>query len=360
MQSTFSLPDHSIHRIDVLGDDAIRQFPSYIRSIHEFASLLEPDLPLGSIYAYGVTLTEDQRIETQVRRRNAIIASIHDAETKAAAEAVPFLYVPIAIPVEPTPPAATASALNIEKWKQDLSNYKAYRRGMKTLLGTILSTVGSTRLTALRNLPGGIVELTVQELLIHLREDCGTPTEAAITSIMADIESPITSEQAFHAEATSKNQLFTYLSDAGQGLSEAQKLRFLDKTVAHLSNIVQALAHYRQTATILSNRSYVAAIAHIILHKDSFATTIADAGYAGHASHKSFNQPTDFWDNLITRIASAAAASSSKTSTIQHKPDKNKQTKGKVPKPKAWCSHHKVSSHSDADCRVQHPELVED
>jgi hypothetical protein len=360
MQASFTLPDYSVHRIDALGDNAIKQFPSFMRSIHEYASLLEPDLPLGSIYAYGVTMTEEERIESQARRRATTIAAIQDNEARAAAEATPFVYVPTVFPTEPAAPPATASALTIEKWKQELLNFKSYRRGIKTLLGTILSTVGSTRLTALRNLPGGIVELTVQGLLTYLREDCGTPTEASIISIMSDIDSTITSELSFHAEATTKNQLFTFLSDAGQGLSEAQKLHILDKSVSHLGSIVQALAHYRQTVTVLSNRSYGAAIAHIMLHKDSFAQTVADAGYAGHAFNKSFNPPADFWETILTRLSSVSAVSSSKPNLIKHKPDKNKPTKGKVPRSTVWCSYHKVASHSDAECRAQNNELVED
>jgi hypothetical protein len=334
-----------------LGDNPTRNYPFFIRSIDDLAASLETDLDLGSIYHYDVTRSEEQQVAAQLKIYNAAIAAIADPAAQAVAAAVPFAFIPIQAPELPVAIANNANAGSVHNHRIAREQALAFRRGSNTLLQAVLASIPADAVLALRNMYDGLANVTLRIALNYVRIQFGTPTELTLAAILRDLEAPITSELQFHAQATGKAQLFSFLEDCHQPMAEYLRLAILDRTTVSLKNVVKALALYRQSEPELIDRTYGAAVAFCQRHKDSFGATAEEAGYTGAISSTTAAMKLPGVENFESYVCVLISAhlGSKSNKTAKSNTNDNRRSDS-APRP-FHCSTHGACFHPDDKCK---------
>lgn len=335
--------DTSLFGVRSLAIDPHLNFPGFEREIDVSTRRLGLTLLRGNLGNYEILLTDADRVTVQ---REEYLAAFAAMDAAAQAAVLPFAYVQRDYtPQRPGILGAGAGAGTVQNWRSQDSEYKEFVAAISHLKAIIEDRMGSSLRDEINCLPGGIVSRTPLQLMTHLRGRFNIMPKSTIEQLLLSTKAPISSELSFESEAAAKGILYLQLP-VNARLSEYHKLDDLKTSISQFSSLTRALEFYGHSIPDPSAQTFNAAIAFISRHKDSFAPTVRDAGFANQASSNDLA-------TLLARIAVLEA-----TQTVARVSRATNQVTTTKPKHAKWCKHHRTPTHSSAECRSLHPELA--
>ena len=240
------------------------------------------------------------------------------------------------------PPELGAAAAILKQYEITFRRNSAISEALRVLKNAIISSLPDADKNELSDPFFGLVSISCQQLLDHLRERYGTFLASDFDSFRTDLNAKIGS-RTFSELAAQHRLIHVQFLSANQGLSEVDKCRYLRAAIGTHMSYTTAITSYLTTHPHIVQQTFTGLVNHITEQAPNFTPIPLDLGYAASVSAAT-EMPTGYLESA----AFAAYLDKRISAAFPHKAKAN--TSGDTSN-RPYCFKHGYSSHSSSKCR---------
>lgn len=239
------------------------------------------------------------------------------------------------------PPKLGAAAATLKQYEIAFRRNAAISEGLRLLKNAIIASLPDADINELSDPFFGLVSISCQQLLNHLRERYGTFFASDFDAFRTELDAKI-GTKTFSELAAHHRLIHVQFLSANQGLSEIDKCRYLRTAIRSHVAYTTAITSYLTTHPQIVQQTFLGLVNHITEQAPNFTPIPIDLGYAASVS-ASTDTPTAYLESA------AFAAYLDKRISAALPP------KGKVQIPNSrdrqYCFKHGYNTHSGVKCR---------
>ena len=240
------------------------------------------------------------------------------------------------------PPELGAAAANLKQYEIIFRRNSAISEALRVLTNAIISSLPDADKNELSDPFFGLVSISCQQLLDHLRERYGTFLASDFDAFRNELNTKI-ELRTFSELAAQHRLIHVQFLSANQGLSEVDKCRYLRAAIGSNISYTTAITSYLTAHPHIVQQTFSGLVNHITEQAPNFTPVPTDIGYAAAAS-----VDTDITPSYLESAAFAAYLDKKISAAL---PIKAKQNNQSNPAKRSYCFKHGYNSHSSAQCR---------
>lgn len=265
-----------------------------------------------------------------------------DQQETPAVPAVPGVYAPRPTEIPPPRPAATASKAIWTVYELDVQLANDIGIINATFKQNFEEIVGPHVLRDISDPTFGTSQMAPHELFQAFCTKYGVPTATDITKLEAQLANPLTGLLGPHLV----NHAHTHarLSNCGQPLSEATKLRIFSESVCGHPSILAAIHDFKTKFPALSQQTFVALKAHLDEQTPNLSVSAAQHGYGTVvAQHTKVTAAGAVDPDITTQLLATIATLQAQLAAGSKRPTSASRS---------YCFRHGYCDHRGTACRV--------
>ena len=235
-------------------------------------------------------------------------------------------------------PELGAAAANLKQYEISFRRNAAISEALRLLKNSIIDSLPESDKNELSDPSFGLVSVSCQRIMDHLRERYGTFLASDFESFRADLDTKIGS-RTFQELAAHHRFLHVQFSSANQGLSEVDKCRYLRTSIANHLSYSTAITSYLTAYPLIASQTFLGLVIHITEQAPNFAPTPVDLGYSASASASHHPSP-DYFESA----AFAAFLDKRINAAFPRHPQAPATTR-------TYCFKHGYNTHTSEKCR---------
>lgn len=240
------------------------------------------------------------------------------------------------------PPELNAAAAILKQYEITFRRNSAISEALRVLKNAIIISLPDADRNELSDPFFGLVSISCQQLLDHLRERYGTFLASDFDAFRTDLNAKI-GTRTFPELAAQHRLIHVQFASANQGLSEVDKCRYLRSAIGSNISYTTAITSYLTAHPQIIQQTFLGLVNHITEQAPNFSPVSTDLGYVASAS-----MATDIPPGYLESAAFAAYLDKRIASALPNKAKANKQDN---PSNRPYCFKHGYNSHGSAQCR---------
>lgn len=175
---------------------------------------------------------------------------------------------------KPIKPAATATKVAFELYKEAKEEYSKYKAGTETLKSYLMDACKAKIMGAMTTADMAIPMMSITYIVNQLEEAYGTPTTRDVSRLQEDVNVPCREEADFLFYVQELKRNFVYLAEQRAGYSEVQQMQLLTHGTSTLPNVTKAITRYVVANPRLADRSFEDMTTYITAEIPNFTDTV--------------------------------------------------------------------------------------
>ena len=175
---------------------------------------------------------------------------------------------------KPVKPAATATKVAFELYKEAKEEYSKYKAGTETLKSYLRDACKAKIMGAMTTADMAIPMMSITYIVNQLEEAYGTPTTRDVSRLQEDVNVPCREEADFLFYVQELKRNFVYLAEQREGYSEVQQMQLLTHGTSTLPNVTKAITRYVVANPRLADRSFEDMSNYITAEIPNFTDTV--------------------------------------------------------------------------------------
>ena len=240
------------------------------------------------------------------------------------------------------PPELGAVAAILKQYEISFRRNAAISEGLRILKNSIITSLPEADKDELSDPSFGLVSISCQHIMDHLRERYGTFLASDFEAFRSDLETKI-GTRTFPELAAHHRLIHVQFQSANQGLPEIDKCRYLRAAIGNHISFTTAITSYLTAHPLIAQQTFLGIVNHITEQAPNFAPVPIDLGYAASVSAPAPTSTTYF-----ESAAFAAYLDKRITAALPRRPQASSSADTH---PRAYCFKHGYNSHSSVKCR---------
>ena len=240
------------------------------------------------------------------------------------------------------PPELGALAANLKQYEITLRRNSAISEALRVLKNAIISNLPDADRNELSDPFFGLVSISCQQLLDHLRERYGTFLASDFDAFRTEHNAKI-GMRTFSELSAQHRLIHVQFSSANQGLSEVDKCRYLRAAIGSNISYTTATTSYLTAHPHIAQQTFLGLVDHITEQAPNFVPVPIDLGYAA-----SLSATIDTTPAYLESAAFAAYLDKRISAALPNKVKANNQGNSSN---RPYCFKHGYNSHSSVQCR---------